>query len=428
LRQVVEASPRLEGQVQVPGDKSISHRAVILNGIAAGSARLLNFPKSHDCLATINCLQALGVKIAFDRDDGVDITGVGGSGLSEAGDVLDAGNSATCVRLLTGVLAAQPFLSVISGDESLRSRPMRRVVEPLEAMGARIWGREGGTKAPLAIRGGGLRGITYEMPVASAQVKSAILLAGLFAEGRTTVVEGAPTRDHTERLLRAMGGRIEVEGSSVSVEAGGLRSVDVTIPGDISSAAFWMVAAAAHPSARVKLPGVGVNPTRTGILDVLWGMGARLKVDNERTICGELVADIEVESSSLTGTEVSGDMIPRVIDEIPLIALAGAAATGRTVIRDAGELRVKESDRLEATATALSRLGAQVDQLPDGLVIEGGRRLRGGRCSSHGDHRIAMMLGVAGLISGGTTTIDRAEAADVSYSGFWRELRLVAAR
>jgi len=428
LRQVVEASPRLEGRVQVPGDKSISHRAVILNGIATGNARLLNFPKSHDCMSTVQCLRALGVEIAFDKDDGVDITGVGTNGLSEAGDVLDAGNSATCMRLLTGVLAGQPFLSVISGDESLRSRPMGRVVKPLQAMGAEICGSEGGTRAPLAIRGGGLRGIAYEMPVASAQVKSAILLAGLFAKGRTTVVEPAPTRDHTERLLRAMGGRIEVEGRSISVEAGGLRSMDVAIPGDISSAAFWMVAAAAHPNARVKLPGVGVNPTRTGILDVLRAMGVTLKVEGERTVGGEPVADIEVESSSLRGTEISGDMIPRVIDEIPLIALAGAAARGRTVIRDASELRVKESDRLETTATALSRLGARVSQLPDGLVIEGGRRLRGSRCSSHGDHRIAMMLGVAGLISSGTTTIDRAEAADVSYSGFWRELRLVATR
>ncbi len=428
MRQVVEASPRLEGRVQVPGDKSISHRAVILNGIATGNARLLNFPKSHDCMSTVQCLRALGVEIAFDKDDGVDITGVGTNGLSEAGDVLDAGNSATCMRLLTGVLAGQPFLSVISGDESLRSRPMGRVVKPLQAMGAEICGSEGGTRAPLAIRGGGLRGIAYEMPVASAQVKSAILLAGLFAKGRTTVVEPAPTRDHTERLLRAMGGRIEVEGRSISVEAGGLRSMDVAIPGDISSAAFWMVAAAAHPNARVKLPGVGVNPTRTGILDVLRAMGVTLKVEGERTVGGEPVADIEVESSSLRGTEISGDMIPRVIDEIPLIALAGAAARGRTVIRDASELRVKESDRLETTATALSRLGARVSQLPDGLVIEGGRRLRGSRCSSHGDHRIAMMLGVAGLISSGTTTIDRAEAADVSYSGFWRELRLVATR
>ncbi len=426
MRRIFRGPARLEGRIEVPGDKSISHRALILNAIATGSAVVHNFPSSRDCLCTLECLRALGVSIRLERGS-VDITGGGDSGLDEPDDVLDAGNSATCLRLLAGVLAGQPFLTVITGDRSLRSRPMGRIVRPLETMGARIWGRRGDAKAPLAIRGGDLHGIEYETPVASAQVKSSVLLAGLYAQGETRVVEPAKSRDHTERMLRGMGASVVTDARTVAVMPGRLRATDISIPGDISSAAFWMVAAAAHPNARILLPNVGVNPTRTGVLDVLGSMGADVRTSNERESGGEPVADIEVRSSQLKGTEIGGDMVPRMIDEIPVLALAGALANGRTVIRDAGELRVKESDRLQTTAAVLARLGAKVRERPDGLEIEGGAELEGCKCSSYGDHRIAMMLGVAALLSQGVTTIDRAEAADVSYSGFWQDMEWLAA-
>ena len=433
MEQRLRSPARLRGTVAVPGDKSISHRAAIFDALALGEARVENFLVGEDTRATLDCLRALGVEWSLDEGGSLGavlhVHGVGRSGLRESEDVLDARNSGTSMRLLAGVLAAQPFFSVLTGDGSLRSRPMGRVVAPLREMGAQVWGRGDGAYPPLAIRGGELTGIHYRMPVASAQVKSALLLAGLYARGETAVEEPAPTRDHTERMLRAMGARLRAQGGVVRMEPleGQLTPLDLRVPGDISAAAFWMVAAALHPDAELHLPGVGVNPTRSGIIEVLRAMGADLEVAEEREQGGEPVADITVRSCRLAPAEVSGDLIPRLIDEVPVLAVAAALTPGRTVIRDAAELRVKESDRIATTCGELTRLGARVEELPDGLVIEGVQSLSGAPCQSHGDHRLAMALGVAGLLAQGETVIEGAEAAEVSYPAFWQDLeRLVA--
>jgi 3-phosphoshikimate 1-carboxyvinyltransferase len=427
MRRAVGQASALRGEVNVPSDKSISHRAAILNCVANGEAVVRNFSPAEDCASTLGCLNALGAAIEMENGRDLRVRGLGSAGLTEPEDVLDAGNSGTTIRLLSGLLAGQPFLSVLTGDSSLRVRPMGRIVEPLRLMGAGIWGRCNDTRPPLVIRGGSLRGTEYELPVASAQVKSALLLAGLFAEGDTVVVEPARARDHTERMLGCMGARLQVSGKSIRLSPGGLTAVDVDVPGDMSAAAFWLIAGSIHGDAALRLPGIGLNPTRSGIIDVLRSMGAEVAVRNERLAGGEPVADVEVGSSALEGTEVGGDMVPRVIDEIPLIALAGCLASGRTVIRDAAELRLKESDRIRSTATELTKMGADIEELPDGMVVHGGKTLHGARCRSHGDHRLAMMLGVAGLVAEGETVIDGAEAAAVSYPSFWDGLEGVRA-
>jgi 3-phosphoshikimate 1-carboxyvinyltransferase len=433
MEQRLQSPARLWGTVVVPGDKSISHRAAIFNALASGAARVENFLVGEDTRATLDCLRALGVDWSLDEGGSsgavLDVHGVGRGGLRESEDVLDARNSGTSMRLLAGLLVAQPLFSVLTGDGSLRTRPMGRVVTPLREMGAQVWGRGDGAYPPLAIHGGALRGIHHRMPVASAQVKSALLLAGLYAEGETAIEEPATTRDHTERMLRAMGARLRAEGGVVSIEPleGELAPLDLRVPGDISAAAFWMVAAVLHPDAELHLPGVGVNPTRSGIVDVLRAMGGDLEVAEERDQGGEPVADITVRSSRLAPVEVSGDLVPRLIDEVPVLAVAAALTPGRTVIRDAAELRVKESDRIATTCGELRRLGARVEELPDGLVIEGVQSLSGGPCQSHGDHRLAMALGVAGLLAQGETVIDGAEAAEVSYPAFWKDLARLAA-
>jgi 3-phosphoshikimate 1-carboxyvinyltransferase len=342
--------------------------------------------------------------------------------------VLNAGNSGTTLRLTAGLLAAQPFFSIISGDRSLRSRPMGRIVTPLAEMGAEVSGRSDGSLAPLAIRGGELRGIVHEPAESSAQVKSCVLLAGLHADGATTVRQPSESRDHTERMMMAMGADMVVNGLEATVRRSELRSMDVRVPGDTSAAAFWLVAAACHPDARVVLEGVGINPTRTGLLDVLRTMGARVRIENVREDAGEPSADLVAESSDLSAVEISGDIVPRTIDEIPVLALAACFARGRTVIRDAKELRVKESDRISATVDGLTRLGARVEELPDGMVIEGGRPLTGAECDSFGDHRIAMTMGVAGLLAEGETVVTGAEAAAVSYPNFWDTLKELSSR
>jgi len=414
---------KLGGEVAPPGDKSISHRAVILNSIASGNARVANVSSGDDCEATISCLTDIGVEV-IEESGLLTVCGVGKEGFCEPCDVLNARNSATTVRLLAGLLAAQPFVSVITGDESLRSRPMARLIQPLRLMGADVWARGFDSLAPVAIRGKQLRGIDYTLPVASAQLKSAILIAALFAEGRTTVVEPAASRDHTERMLEAMGVKLERDGLRITLTPpASLSPVDVNVPGDISAAACWLVAAAIHPEAHVKVVAAGVNPTRAGIIDVLLAMGAKLKIENERTEGGEPVADIEVESSELKGTQVEGALIPRLIDEIPLIALAGSVAAGTTTIRDAQELRVKESDRIAATVKELSKLGAHIEELPDGMVIHGGAELKGAAVDSHRDHRLAMTLGIAALVATGRTAIRDAGAVAVSYPGFWEDLK-----
>ncbi len=423
MEQRVRRPTRLEGEVTPPGDKSISHRALIMNAVARGTARVTNLAPGEDLLSTVGCLRALGVPLTA-SDGAWVVTGVGLAGLKEPSNVMDAGNSGTTMRLVSGVLAGQPFLSVLTGDGSLRSRPMGRVVQPLRLMGAQVWGRDGDTRAPLAIRGGKLRGIEYALPVASAQLKSCLLLAGLFAQGATVLKEPAPSRDHTERLLRAMGVTVAHEARSIRLEPpiSPLRALDIQVPGDMSAAAFWLVAGAIHPQARITLRQVGMNPYRTGVLDVLRAMGARLKVGVERQVGAEPVADITVESSELRGTELGGDIIPRTIDELPILAVAAAMARGRTVIRDAAELRGKESDRIGALVRELRRFGAQVDEQPDGMTIEGRPTLEGTCCASHGDHRLAMSLAVAGLVAEGETSVDGAEAVNISYPSFWQDL------
>jgi 3-phosphoshikimate 1-carboxyvinyltransferase len=428
--ETVKSCPRLEGEVVLPGDKSISHRAAILNGLASGEARIDNFAPGADCLSTVRCLKALGVRI--DRAGSQDpptmsVSGTDEHGLKEANNVLHAGNSATTMRLLGGLLAGQSFLSVITGDASLRNRPMGRLIEPLRLMGADVSGRGQDSFAPLVIKGKKLRGIDFTLRVPSAQIKSAILLAGLFSRGNTIVHQRIVSRDHTERMLVRMGGSLESKGNSISLRplTGPLKALSLRVPGDISSAAYFLVAAAVHPSARIAIRDCGVNPTRTGIMDILLAMGARLKTENERLEAGEPLADIVVESSELEGLEVGGDIIPRLIDEIPVLAVAGCIAKGRTVIRNAGELRVKESDRIATVASELSRLGARIEPLSDGMVIHGGRILSGTQVDSHLDHRLAMTLAIAGLVARGETTIKHARAAQVSYPAFWQTLQQI---
>jgi 3-phosphoshikimate 1-carboxyvinyltransferase len=426
----IKSCPKLEGEVVLPGDKSISHRAVILNSLARGRAATENFAPGVDCLSTVSCLKALGVKIGREgsRDSPtVSVSGTGADGLREASDVLDAQNSGTTMRLLGGLLASQPFLSVITGDSSLRNRPMGRLIQPLKLMGADVWGRGQNSFAPLVIKGKGLRGIDYTLPVPSAQIKSAILLAGLFARGSTVLRQKIPSRDHTERMLPHMGANVESKGNTIALMplTSPLRALNLRIPGDISSAAYFLVAAAIHPDARIVIRDCGINPTRTGIIDVLLAMGARLEIDDARLEAGEPLADIVVESSELKGIEVSGDIIPRLIDEIPVLAVAGCIAKGKTVIRGAGELRVKESDRIATVVNELSRLGAQIEPLPDGMAIYGGRLLSGAEVESHLDHRLAMSLAVAGLIAKGETTISHAQVAKVSYPAFWQTLQQI---
>lgn len=422
MRATVRPLPSFRGTVRVPGDKSISHRAAILGALAEGRSVARGFLASDDTEATLRCLAALGVRSVLDGDV-LTVEGVGPGGLREPADVLDCGNSGTTMRILAGVLAGQPFLSVLTGDASLRSRPMERVATPLRSMGATVMTREGGL-APMVILGGALRPIRYRLPVASAQVKSAILLAGLSAEGVTVVEEPAPSRDHTERMLAAMGADIRRDGNVISVSgvSGGLAPLDLTVPADVSAAAFWMVAAACAPDAEVRLPGVGVNPTRTGIIEALEAMGVCVEMGEERVAGGEPVADIVIRSSRLRGASFGGDLVPRLQDEAPALAVAAVFASGRTELRDAAELRVKESDRISALAAGLRAMGARIDELPDGFVIEGTGRLRGARVDSHGDHRLAMAFAVAGLLAEGDTEIEGAECVAVSYPGFWEDI------
>jgi 3-phosphoshikimate 1-carboxyvinyltransferase len=426
MKQVIRPPSRIDASIAVAGDKSVSQRALVLNAIASGTAHVSNLCVGDDRSSVLRCLRGMGVRIrrhsschVSGAEECFEVEGVGPGGLREPENVLNAGNSGTAFRLVSGLAAGQPFLSVISGDRSLRRRPMTRIVGPLTRMGARIAGRNGGSLAPLAIQGGGLNGIDFEMPVASAQVKSSVLIAGLFADGRTTVVQPAESRDHTERMLRWMGADIEVDGLRVSVRRSALESRDVPVPGDVSSAAFWIVAACIHPNARIRLNGVGINPTRAGVIRVLQAMGARVRLENVREGAWEPTADIVAETSDLRGTEIGGDIVPQVIDELPILALAACMADGTTVIRDAAELRVKESDRIKATVEGLSRLGARIEERPDGVVVHGRGRLTGAEAGSHGDHRIAMTLGIAGLAATGQTVVDGAEAAAVSYPQFW---------
>jgi len=369
-------------------------------------------------------MKSLGVKITRKPSDGADgdiltVKGVGLEGLVEPDDILDAGNSGTTTRLMSGVLAGQDFVSVLTGDQSLKNRPMGRVVNPLTTMGAKISGRANNTLAPLVFHGGSLRGINYNMPVASAQLKSCLLLAGLRADGITNLSQPAESRDHTERMLSAMGAVLKKEGLDLILQPSELETIDVEVPGDISSAAFWMIAAVCHPDAELLIRNVGVNPTRSGIITALKKMNAQLKLTDERQVAGEPVADVLVRTSDLKGIELSGDTVPLLIDEIPVIAVAAAVADGETVIKDAQELRVKESDRIESSISWLRAAGINAEGTSDGLIISGNQKINGGSFQSYDDHRLAMSLGIAGLISEQPITISDPDVASISYPGFW---------
>jgi 3-phosphoshikimate 1-carboxyvinyltransferase len=404
------------GRFRVPGDKSISHRAAILGAMARGETRIRGFSSALDCASTLACLRSLGVDVQRDGDV-VRIAGRGPESWRPSAQPLDAGNSGSTLRMLAGALAGRPFRSVLTGDESLQRRPVERVATPLRAMGARAMGTEG--RPPLVIEGGRLHGITWDLEIASAQVKTAVLLAGLQAEGTTTVRERVPSRDHTERMLRAFGVPLEQRGGAVSVRGGTpLAAAPVDVPGDASSAAFLVVAGLVRPSSEVRVDGVLLNPGRTAFLDVLRRMGARIEtgLDAESP---EPVGWIVARSSDLRGTTVGGDEVPALIDEVPALAVAAAHAEGTTTITGAKELRVKESDRIAALALNLRALGARVEELPDGLVVEGRAALRGGAVRSFGDHRIAMAMAIAALSAEGETSIEDAECASVSFPDFW---------
>lgn len=416
----------LKGELTIPGDKSISHRSVMFGAISRGKTTISNFLPGEDCLSTIACFRALGVDINMDDPDKVVINGKGFEGLKEPEEVLDVGNSGTTIRLMMGILSGRPFFSVIKGDVSIGKRPMTRVTKPLSQMGAIIDGREKGEFTPLAIRGGNLKGIEYTLPVASAQVKSSILFAGLQAEGVTTIYEPSKTRDHTERMIRQFGGEVTSDGLVVSVKGGqNLHGTDVYVPGDISSAAFFLVAGAVLPDSELILKNVGLNPTRTGIIDVMKEMGADMEIINQRGDEFEPIGDIIIRTSSLKSTEIEGDMIPRLIDEIPVIALLATQAEGTTVIRDAEELKVKETNRIDTVVNELRKLGANIEATDDGMIIRGRTSLTGGTVSSHGDHRIGMMLAIAALLAKEPVYLENPDAISISYPEFFTHLQSV---
>jgi len=418
----------LNGRIRVPGDKSISHRALMLGALAEGETTIAGLLLGEDPHSTAACFRAMGAKISALNTEHVTVQGIGLGCLLEPEDVLNAGNSGTTLRLMLGVLASQPgCFFTVTGDSSLRSRPMSRVVQPLRQMGAALWGRKDAAFAPLAVQGTTLRPLHYHSPIASAQVKSCLLLAGLMTEGETTVTEPALSRDHSERMLKAFGANLTVDPDTHSVTVTGptkLNGQAVVVPGDISSAAFWLVAGAIVPGADLTIENVGVNPTRTGVLEALALMGAEITQEKQRLVAGEPVADLRVRYAGsgdrppLHACTLAGDLIPRLIDEIPVLAVAATFAEGTTVIQDAAELRVKESDRIAVMAHQLNQMGARIAERPDGMEIVGGTPLTGATVDSYTDHRIAMSLAIAALAATGTTTIHRAEAVAVSYPDF----------
>lgn len=410
-----EKTRTFTGEITPPGDKSISHRAIILGSLARGKTRASGFLASRDTLATANAFRSMGVGVDVNADE-VEISGNGLFGLESPRRTIDAENSGTTARLLAGVLCAQSFRSTITGDDSLRRRPMSRVTVPLRAMGARI----SGEVLPLDITGSELRGIDYRSPVASAQVKSAILLAGLYAEGRTSVTEPERTRDHTERMLRHFGVPVEASGTRVSVNPGvEFPGTELEVPSDISSAAFFIVAALVNPGSEIMVKNVGLNPLRTGVLDILREMGADISVENRRECCGEPAGDVIARHGALRAVRIEGESVSRAIDELPVVSVAACFAEGETVISGAGELRVKETDRISAMTDELSKLGADIRETQDGMIISGTEELRGARCESRGDHRVAMSLAVAATRARGETVIGGAGCVSISFPEFF---------
>ncbi len=416
---VIEKIKQLKGNISVPGDKSISHRSLILGSIARGETRISNFLKSLDCLKTLECMQALGAEIELGEDNSVKIKGNGLYGLQEPKDILDVGNSGTTIRLLAGLLSGQDFYSVLCGDASIRKRPMGRVVEPLRLMGADIWGKKDGQFAPLSIRGNKLKSLYYTLPVASAQVKSALLLAGLYTAGETIIREPLSTRDHTERMLETMQSNIKI--SPLEIKLTGekeLRGKDIFIPGDISSAAYFIAAAGVLKGSQIIIKQVGVNPTRNGIIEILKKMGTKIDISNYQIKSNEPQADLKIEYSELEGIEIKKEEVPFLIDELPLIAVVASQAQGKTVVSGAKELRVKETDRIKTIVSELKKMGVDIKEREDGFMVEGPCKLEGAVCESYNDHRIAMSLAVAALLAEGKTVIKNSECIDISFPDF----------
>jgi 3-phosphoshikimate 1-carboxyvinyltransferase len=418
----------LKGTITIPGDKSISHRAIMFGAMAKGKTTVEGFLLGDDCMSTISCFRKLGVNIEVNGHQ-VSIESEGMSNWKEPGDILNTGNSGTTTRLLVGILAASSIHAVIIGDESIAKRPMKRVIDPLRLMGAQISGRKGGQYTPLAVQGTKLQGITYQMPVASAQVKSSILLAGLHSEGTTIVKESETTRDHTERMMRQFGIQVKSVDKEIHLQGGqGLISTHIDVPGDISSAAFFLVAGAITANSDLVLKNVGLNPTRTGILDVLTQMGANLQIEEAATSGEEPLGNIQIKSSELNGIVIEGELIPRLIDEIPIIALLATQASGTTIIRDASELKVKETDRITAVVTELKKLGANIEATDDGMIINGPVQLRGANMITYGDHRIGMLGAIASLISSNPVDLDDPSCISVSYPTFFEHLKNVSTK
>ena len=422
----IRQSGPLKGELTVPGDKSISHRSVMFGAIAKGLTEVTNFLQGADCLSTISCFRQLGISIE-NTPEKILVHGRGLHGLSAPEKILDAGNSGTTTRLLSGILSGQEFSSVLTGDASIQKRPMKRIMEPLSLMGAQIESVRHNGCAPLSITGRPLHGISYATPVASAQVKSAILLAGLYADSPTQVTEPLPSRNHTELMLKGFGANLVSEGKTALLRPGfPLFGQKIEVPGDISSAAYFLAAGLLVPGSEILVKNVGINPTRSGILSVFRSMGGRLEILNERLCAGEPVADLFVSFSPLHGTVIEGELIPALIDELPMIAVMAAFAQGTTVIRDAAELKVKESDRIATTTAGLKAMGADVTPTPDGMIICGGRTLHGASVSSFEDHRIAMSFAVAAMAAEGTTVIENGDCVRISYPGFYNDLALLA--
>lgn len=422
MNKILKSKRHLRGSFSVPGDKSISHRAVMFGSIANGTTSIHGFLTGEDCLSTISCFKKLGIDIQLNGTD-VTVHGKGLHGLSRSDEVLDVGNSGTTMRLMSGLLSGQKFTSTLTGDASIQKRPMGRVILPLREMDAKIDAKEEGGKilAPLLIHGNSLTPITYTLPVASAQVKSAIILAGLYAEGTTVITEPEATRDHTEIMLNYLGANIERDGAKIicpPVEE--LYGKEIFVPGDISSAAYFLVAGCICPDSQLTIENVGINPTRTGVINVLKNMGADITLLNEKTICGEKTADICVKTSCLKGTVIEGDIIPKLIDEIPIIAVAAAMAEGTTTIKDAQELKVKESNRIKTVVCELKKMGVDIEETQDGMIINGGKGLKGAVCKSYDDHRIAMSIAIGALVAEGETTLIDTACVDISFPNFFQ--------
>lgn len=418
----IEPAHSLKGEVHIPGDKSISHRSVMFGALANGRTEVTHFLQGADCLSTISCFRRLGIEIE-NTPERICIHGKGLHGLSPSKDLLDVGNSGTTIRLISGILAGQPFVSTLDGDASIRKRPMKRIIRPLREMGADLTSTCGNDCAPLRISGSSLHGIHYVSPVASAQVKSCVLLAGLYADDRTSVTEPFVSRNHTERMLSAFGAQVSCENTTATICPDPvLVGQNIEVPGDISSAAYFIAAALLVPHAEILICNVGVNPTRDGILRAAQAMHANITRLNEHTVSGEPVCDLLVTSSSLTGTVIEGNLIPALIDEIPVLAVMAAFANGTTIIRDAAELKVKESNRIDTVASNLQKMGADVTATDDGMIIRGGRPLHYAVIDPHADHRIAMSFAVAALCAEGGAEIDNAECVSISYPGFYQDL------